>query len=262
MKVQFGQTAEDYARYRADFPESFFSRLADLGLATGGQRILDIGTGTGALALAFAARGNAVVGLDPAPEMIVQAKRRAADRGLDVSFLEGSAENTDQPSAAFDAVTAATCWHWFDRPRAAAECARLLKPGGRLLIAAMDWYDTPGSVLEASMTLIAEHNPSWAGGESHGFNPAWGWEAMDQGFSVESAFSYVEAIPYSHEAWRGRIRASAGVGASLPDDKVADFDRAHEALLKARFPQDPLAIEHRISAVLARLTAEQSQAHS
>ena len=252
MEVAFGQTAEDYARYRAGFPDSFFDRLTALGFAAGDQAVLDLGTGTGALALAIAERGNRVVGLDPSPEMLEQAKHRAEARGLALEFQQRGAEATGMPDAAFDAVSAATCWHWFDRPRAAEECARVLKPGGLLLIAAMDWHTKPGNLLEASIRLIAEHNPAWASGGSRGFDPTWGWELLHHGFAVENAFAYVEAIPYSHEAWRGRVRASAGVGASLSPEKVEAFDRAHQALLAERFPADPLAVEHRISALLAR----------
>lgn len=252
MTVDFGQTAADYACYRAGFPDSFFARLAGLGLATGGQAILDIGTGTGALALEFAARGNHVVALDPSADMLAQAKAKAELAGLEIDFALGSAEDTGRPDHAFDVVTAATCWHWFDRPRAAKECARVLKPGGQLLIAAMDWHVMPGNVLEASARLIAEHNPDWASGGDHGFDPRWGWELLEHGFTIESAFAYVEAVPYSHEAWRGRIRASAGVAASLAPNKVAAFDTAHAQLLAEHFPADPLAVEHRISAVLAR----------
>ena len=252
MEVAFGQTAEDYARYRAGFPDSFFDRLAGLGFASGGQSVLDIGTGTGALALAFAGRGNRVVGLDPSPEMLEQARRRAESGGLALTFEQRGAEATGLPDAAVDAVSAATCWHWFDRPRAAEECARVLKPGGLLLIAAMDWHTTPGSILETSIHLIAEHNPDWAKGGSYGFDPTWGWELLHHGFALESAFAYVEPIAYSHEGWRGRVRASAGVGASLAPEQVEAFDQAHRALLAERFPEEPLAVAHRISALLAR----------
>ena len=260
MTVDFGQTAADYARYRAGFPRSFFARMAELGVATGDQAILDLGTGTGALALEFAARGNHVVALDPSPKLLAQARKRAEDYGLAVDFVLASAEDTGRPDHAFDVVTAATCWHWFDRPRAAKECARMLKPDGRLLIAAMDWHIRPGNVLEASARLIAEHNPDWATGGDHGFDPRWGWALLEHGFTIESAFAYVEAIPYSHEAWRGRIRASAGVAASLSPEKVAEFDAAHARLLAEQFPADPLAVEHRISAVLARRGDEESEA--
>ncbi len=259
MAVDFGQTAADYARYRAGFPESFFKHLIELGIATGDQAILDLGTGTGALALEFAARGNHVVALDPSPELLAQAQARAEALGLAVDFALASAEETGQPDHAFDVVAAATCWHWFDRPRAAEECARALKPGGRLLIAAMDWHIIPGNVLESSARLISEHNPDWASGGGHGFDPNWGWELLEHGFSIESAFAYVEAVPYSHEAWRGRIRASAGVAASLSPEKVAAFDAEHAQLLAEQFPSDPLAVEHRISAVLARLTGRKRE---
>ena len=59
-------------------------------------------------------------------------------------------------------------------------------------------------------------------------------------------------MAYSHEDWRGRILASAGVGASLPPEHVAAFDRELAALLAARFPQQPLAVQHRVWAVTGR----------
>jgi hypothetical protein len=61
--------------------------------------------------------------------------------------------------------------------------------------------------------------------------------------------------PYSHEAWRGRIRASAGVGGQLPPDQVAVFDADLAAILKARYPENPLAVHHRSFALVARAPA-------
>ncbi len=58
-------------------------------------------------------------------------------------------------------------------------------------------------------------------------------------------------VSYSHEGWRGRIRASAGVGGSLPDARVAAFDRALAALLAAEFPEQPLQVPHRAFAAIA-----------
>jgi hypothetical protein len=57
-------------------------------------------------------------------------------------------------------------------------------------------------------------------------------------------------IPYTHEAWRGRIRASAGIAASLPPEQVAAFDRAHHRMLEEHFTADPLGIPHRVFAVV------------
>jgi 2-polyprenyl-3-methyl-5-hydroxy-6-metoxy-1,4-benzoquinol methylase len=65
-RVDCGRTAEDYQHYRAGFLEAFFGRLTVYGIGRRGQRILDLGTGTGKIARSFALRGAAIVGLDPA----------------------------------------------------------------------------------------------------------------------------------------------------------------------------------------------------
>ena len=66
------------------------------------------------------------------------------------------------------------------------------------------------------------------------------------GFTGLETFSFDLDVPYSHAGWRGRIRASAGVAASLAPDAVERFDAEHEALLRARFPADPLPVPHRV----------------
>ena len=63
-------------------------------------------------------------------------------------------------------------------------------------------------------------------------------------------FSFDLDVPYSHEAWRGRFRASAGVGASLSPEGIAAFDRDLQALLTEKFPQEPLAVLHRVFAAI------------
>jgi hypothetical protein len=59
-------------------------------------------------------------------------------------------------------------------------------------------------------------------------------------------------VPRSHEAWRGRIRASAGVAASLPAEAVARFDEELQQLLSGRFPDEPLSVPPRVFAVISR----------
>ena len=109
MEVDFGKTAADYRRHRAGFPERLFDRLAGFGIGGAGQRILDLGTGTGSLARGFARRGAQVTALDIAPEMLRAAAELAAAEGLEIDFCEGPAEATGLPDGAFDAVTAGQC---------------------------------------------------------------------------------------------------------------------------------------------------------
>ena len=64
MNVNFGLTAEDYAKHRAGFPDVFFARVFNEGIVREGDSLVDLGTGTGTLARGFAQRGCDVIGLD------------------------------------------------------------------------------------------------------------------------------------------------------------------------------------------------------
>lgn len=251
MQVDFGRTAEDYARHRAGFPEELFERLAERGVGRPGQRILDMGSGTGSLARGFARRGARVAALDLSEELLAQARVLAAEQGVEIETICAPAENSGLTAASFDVVAAGQCWHWFDRPRAAAEARRLLVPGGALLICHFDWLPLPGNMVAATEALIERHNPAWSLGGGTGLYPAWLVDAARAGFGGIETFSFDTRVPYSHEAWRGRIRASAGVGGSLAPDAVAAVDRALAALLAAEFPEDPLHVPHRCFAVTA-----------
>ncbi len=251
MKVDFGKTAADYSRHRAGFPERLFDRLAGFGIGGRGQRILDLGTGTGSLARGFARRGAQVTALDIAPEMLRAAAQRAAAEGLEIDFREGAAETTSLPDGAFDAVTAGQCWHWFDSAAAAAEARRVLRPAGRLAICHFDWLPLPDNVVTASEALIRRHNPAWTLDGRDGFHGIHATALAVAGFVEIESFSFDRGVAYSHEDWRGRIRASAGVGGSLAPAEVAAFDEAQAALLAAEFPEDPLVVPHRCFALTA-----------
>jgi hypothetical protein len=128
--------------------------------------------------------------------------------------------------------------------------AAVLKPGGRLVIAHFDWIPLPGNMVEATEQLIEKHNPKWKLGGGLGIHPLWARDMGVAGFTNIETFSFdIDAI-YAHEAWRGRIRASAGVGASLTPDAVAVFDAELRAMLAERWPKDPMRVPHRVFAAI------------
>jgi SAM-dependent methyltransferase len=251
--VDFGRTAQDYAAHRAGFPKELFDRLAAMGIGRSGQRLLDLGTGTGTLARGFARRGALVVGTDPSEPLLVEARRLSATEGVQVDYRVGQAEDIDSEDAAFDVVTAGQCWHWFDRPEAAAECIRVLVPGGAIAICHFDWLPLPGNVVAVTEALILLHNPEWPYAAGLGMYPLWTLDVAGAGFTGIETFSFDVDVLYGHAAWRGRIRASAGVAASLPPDAVAAFDAELARLLDQDFPEEPLPVPHRVWALVARV---------
>lgn len=114
--------------------------VLDRAAPSGGEAVLDVGCGTGTLAVAAARRGARVTGLDADPAILSRARRKASAAGVDVAFAEGMSTDVPHPDASFDVVVSTLFFHHLrdDAKRAtAAELARVLRPGGRLVIG--DW---------------------------------------------------------------------------------------------------------------------------
>jgi SAM-dependent methyltransferase len=102
-----------------------------------GERVLDVGCGTGNAALLAAARGARTTGVDPAPRLLEVARERAAALGLEATFLAGQAEELPVEDGGFDLVLSVFGVIFAADPRAAAaETARVTAPGGRIVLSA------------------------------------------------------------------------------------------------------------------------------
>jgi ubiquinone/menaquinone biosynthesis C-methylase UbiE len=131
----FGAIAASYERLRP--VDVTWWQLFDLLVAAGdlaGRRTLDVGCGTGALAVALAERGGKVWGVDSSPEMLAEAQAKKTR----ARFKEGAAEALPFKDGWFERVVMRLSLHHLDRPRALAEAARVLVPGGRIAIATFD----------------------------------------------------------------------------------------------------------------------------
>jgi len=247
----FGRTADDYAKHRPGFPDSLFERLDRFGIGRSGQELLDWGTGTGHLARGFARRGCRALGVDIAEELLAEARRLDLAEGLEIEYRLAHVEHTGLPSRKFDVISAGQCWHWFNRKAAAQEARRLLRPGGKLLIAHFDWLALPGTVVHATEELIERHNPSWKWAGGLGTYPQWLRDAQEAGFENIETFTYDLCVPFSREGWRGRVRASGGIRGTLHEEGVHLFDNDLDELLDRRFSDPILEIPHRVFALIA-----------
>ena len=127
---------QDYARGRALTDEQLQAWIAEFSALLPDRRPLaglDVGSGTGRFAPALAQAFGPVIGVEPAVRM-----REVADtvsQHPEVQYVAGSAEAIPVPSSSADYAVLLQSWHHVqDKPRAAQELARVLKPGGRLLI--------------------------------------------------------------------------------------------------------------------------------
>jgi ubiquinone/menaquinone biosynthesis C-methylase UbiE len=106
------------------------------------RRVLDVGCGTGFLALRFAELGHTVTGIDLSPQMIDRARRKAEQAGQQIDFRVGDAAALDYPDEAYDLVTARhVIWNLPNPQRGIAEWVRVLGPEGRLALIEGKWAD-------------------------------------------------------------------------------------------------------------------------
>jgi len=136
-KQRFSSRVADYVRYRPGYPDALIDVLRkECGLQKFHQ-VADIGSGTGFLSKLFARNGNVVWGVEPNQEM-----REAGDEFLaaypNFTSVAGSAEATNVGDICIDFVTVGQAFHWFEPVATRKEFARILKPGGWVVVA---WND-------------------------------------------------------------------------------------------------------------------------
>ncbi|MBV9119883.1 MAG: methyltransferase domain-containing protein [Chloroflexi bacterium] len=137
VREQYGKQAARYSVSQVHATGDTLGMLVDLAELSGAEQVLDVATGTGFCAMAFAARARRVVAYDLTPEMLAETARLAAERGIqNLECRQGAAEDMPFPATSFDIVTSRVAPHHFaSMERFMSESFRVLRPGGKLLIA-------------------------------------------------------------------------------------------------------------------------------
>lgn len=232
----WGRTSEDYAKYRDIYPPVFYEKIHSLGIGVSGQKVLDIGTGTGVIPRNMYRYGAHFTAADISENQIEQARRLANDNGMDIRFLCCPTEKLDFPQGSFDAITACQCFFYFDHDISAPKLADMLKKGGRLAVLYMGWLPYEDKVAGASEELVLKYNPHWTGR---------GDKRQDIGipdiyseyFTIAHREIFDVNVRFTRKSWNGRIKACRGIGASLSDDDIAAFEHEHMALLEKIAPE-------------------------
>jgi ubiquinone/menaquinone biosynthesis C-methylase UbiE len=132
MTDRFARTAERVAARQDARATRLAEQVREFVRPAGDERVLDIGTGAGALALALAPLVREVVGVDPVPELLELARERAA---ANTEFVEGDGTALPFPDGDFDLAGTHRTLHHIGRPDlVVAELARVTRPGGHVLV--------------------------------------------------------------------------------------------------------------------------------
>jgi SAM-dependent methyltransferase len=156
----FGATARAYADHRPDYAADAIAWCL-----AGAERpvsdVLDLAAGTGAMTGGLRAAGVDVTAVEPDPGMLAELRRRLPG----VPAATGRAEAIPLADASVDAVLVATAFHWFDRDRALAEIARVLRPGGvlgivyNLVDTSVGWVEELDRLARSSVSIPPDEEP-------------------------------------------------------------------------------------------------------
>ncbi len=229
----WGRTSSDYAKFRDIYPQIFYQKMIDRHLCLDGQRILDLGTGTGVLPRNMYQYGGRWTAADISENQIEQAK--ILSKGMDIDYYAVPTEELSFPDDSFDVITACQCFFYFDHKKVAPNLYRMLRPGGSLLILYMAWLPLEDKIADASEKLVLKYNPKWSGsGET--IRPVEIPDCYHEFFELVYHEEYPVKVAFTRESWNGRIKACRGIGASLKDSEILMWEKEHRELLNSIAP--------------------------
>lgn len=234
-EFDWGKASLDYAKYRDIYPKEFYERILSLELCTNGQSVLDLGTGTGVLPRNMYSFGAKWTALDISENQIQQAK--ILSNGMNIDYYALSAEETDFPNESFDVITACQCFWYFDHDRIMPKLYDILKKGGSILILYMAWLPFEDKIAGESEKLVLKYSPDWSGaGET--LHPIAIPRCYNEKFQLTYHEEYSLSIKFTRESWNGRMKACRGVGASLPPEEIAAWEKEHMQMLETIAPEE------------------------
>lgn len=231
----WGKTSADYAKYRDIYPQEFYDKIVQRKLCIKGQKILDIGTGTGVLPRNMYHYGAKWTGTDISEEQIEQA--RLLSRGMNIDYYAQPTESIDFPNNSFDVITACQCFWYFDHEKVMPKFFDILNANGRILVLYMAWLPFEDKIAGASEDLVLKYNPKWSGAAER-IHPIAIPSCYREKFEVVYREEYPLRVHFTRESWNGRMKACRGIGASLSKEEINAWEQEHMRLLTEIAPAE------------------------
>lgn len=231
----WGKVSLEYAKYRDIYPQEFYQKILRLGLCRDGQKILDLGTGSGVLPRNLFPYGGKWIGTDISSEQIEQAKKLSGKMNID--YYTVAAEDIDFPAESFDVITACQCFWYFNHEKVLPKLYRMLKPNGKLLVLYMAWLPYEDIIAGKSEELVLKYSPKWSGaGET--LHPISIPASYGLHFDMICHEEYRLNVHFTRETWNGRMKACRGVGASLSNKELWEWEAEHTKMLSEIAPEE------------------------
>lgn len=225
VQQQFGASAAAYVTSSVHAKGKDLPLLPGIAGLDGTQDVLDVATAAGHTALALAPHARQVTGVDLTSEMLVEARKLAAERGVaNVTFAEADAEHLPFPDASFDVVTCRIAAHHFPNITAfCREAARVLRSGGVLVV--VDNVAPEDDELDAFVNTVEKlRDPSHF--REHKRSE---WERFLSGAGLTFGLAHQFTTPMDREDWLVRMNVPAPVADEVRRRFAEAPDRVKEA---------------------------------
>lgn len=153
---RFAHAARHYTTGRPGYPAGLIGRVADLVELGPKDRVLDLGSGSGFLAIGFAAHAGQVAAIDPSPEMRDAARSNAAAAGVAIDVIEGSSYTLGDSLGRFRLVTIGRAFHWMDRADTLRRLETLVEPDGAVALFSDTLPDVPANAWSEAYDRVRE----------------------------------------------------------------------------------------------------------
>ena len=250
---RFEGTAGYYRRYRPPYPDALLAHIVEVAGPTGRGRLLDLGCGTGQLAVPLSRHFGHIVAVDVEAEMV---RAGARDSPANVSWLASRAEDVRIVPGSIEHVAAGNSFHWMDREALAGRIHRALPPGGVFFIVAGSSDPWSGrepwqrAVVEVITARLGERRRAGSG-----FFPA--DSRLHQDYLVPAGFDlelthYVTTVTWDYDHVLGFLYSTSFASPVVLGAQREGFEADLAAALTAVDPGGRFVQELQVTLILAR----------
>lgn len=230
----FNQLSDAYDSFRPGYPDALYAFLRERLSLGRNARIADVACGTGKSTLPWYGVSSSITGIELAASMLFHARRRAAEAGCKVTWVQARAEDTGLFSQSQDLVTVAQAFHWFG-PQVLDEFARILKPGGALAI----YWNVPAHLdapyYQDLIALIQAYNPAYDR-DYHDFKATEARLRAHPAFETVETHRFPHTVRYTVDDYLGFQASRSFVGGAIQGDAWERFTEALRTSLLHHFP--------------------------